>query len=238
MFNRIIKGNKYPVLTLDKYQAINAIYEHNQDSDETDKLLYCVCALFDYAPEVLNKEKPKKVLKMINQVQQVFDIKFDIKKAPEVIGKYKIRYDIDNISFGNYIDLAYFLQFDNVQKAHYIIASVTEGEEHFNRAEYLLQQKMTDVVSAVVKVKEGFNKLNKMFANLFNLDPEINEKANDNSYMTWFNKRYGWIYSAEYVSEYNNIPIEEAYALPIKKALNDLVYLKAKQKYLYLLNKK
>jgi hypothetical protein len=40
------------------------------------------------------------------------------------------------------------------------------------------------------------------------------------------------------VAAYERISVEQAYKLPVKQALNDLVYLKAKQKYEYLLTKK
>jgi hypothetical protein len=52
-------------LTLEKYKAIDAITADSSLS-EIDKTLYCICALYGYAPEELDKEDPRKVVKMLH----------------------------------------------------------------------------------------------------------------------------------------------------------------------------
>jgi hypothetical protein len=86
------------------------------------------------------------------------------------------------------------------------------------------------------KIRAGFLALNKEFGSLFGLDEEVHPQASRDSFMREFNTRYGWIYSASVVAEYEKISIDQTYKLPVKQALNDLVYLKAKSKYEYLLN--
>jgi hypothetical protein len=112
MSSRIIKSNKYGILTVQKYQEINAIHL-NKDMDETDKILYSVCTLFNYQPEILNNENPKKVLRLISKFENIF--KINIKKVNR-IGLYHINYDIDKITFGQYIELAYFFNLMKLKK--------------------------------------------------------------------------------------------------------------------------
>jgi capsule polysaccharide export protein KpsE/RkpR len=42
-----------------------------------------------------------------------------------------------------------------------------------------------------------------------------------------FNKRYGWIYAASQVAEYERITLDQAFALPIRQAFNDLAVFKS-----------
>ena len=69
---------------------------------------------------------------------------------------------------------------------------------------------------------------NKLYSNLFGLDPNTH---NGDAQADGFNKRYGWIYSASQVAEYERITLDEAYGLPVCQAFNDLAYLKAKSSY-------
>jgi hypothetical protein len=232
MSSRIIKSNKYGILTVQKYQEINAI-NSNSEMDDTDKVLYSVCSLFNYQPEILNNENPKKVVKLISRFEKVFAIAI---KKTKFIKWFKINYDIEKITFGQYIELAYFFQFDEVDKAHYLVASISKTfykTSHINRADFFLQQRMSKVISAVIEIKKVFNFLNTQYSSLF--EKEEKNTTNNDGFMSFFNKRYGWIYSAERVAEYEKITVEETYNLPVKKALGDLVYLKAKDKYVSIL---
>lgn len=223
-------------LTLEKYKTIDAIMSDN--IPELDKTLYCICALWDYAPEELDKENPLKVVKMAAKLEKLFKFKIS---APTIIGIYKINYDISNITFGQYIELSYFFQGNIIENSNFIVASVAKSpfkSSHVSRAKYFLNKHVGSVVGAMNKVRAGFIQINKEFGSLFGLDGDMHEKAQTDSFMQYFNNRYGWIFSAEVLAKYNNISIDEAYNLPVKRALNDLVYLKAKSKYEYLLTKK
>jgi hypothetical protein len=235
----INKGHKYTLLklTLEKYKAVDAII-NDESLSEIDKTLYCICAVYNYAPEELDKEDPKKVIKMAAKIEKVFKFKIT---APAIIGIYKINYDISSITFGQYIELSYFFQFNAIDKANYIIASVAKTfikRSHSKIAEYFSNKHIGIISGAMAKIRAGYVALNKEFGALFGLDEEVHPEANKDSFMSNFNKRYGWIYSAEAIALYERISVEDAYKLPVKRALNDLVYLKAKQKYEYLLTQK
>ncbi len=223
-------------LTLEKFKAIDAI-SADKSLSEIDRTLYCLCALYDYAPEELDKEDPLKVVKMVAKLEKVFKFKIS---APAIIGIYKINYNISSITFGQYIELSYFFQFNAVDKSNYILASVAKTfikRSHSKIAAYFSNKPVGAVTGAMGKIKAAYATLNKEFGALFGLDEDVHPEANSDSFKSYFNNRYGWIYSAEIVAAYERISVEQAYKLPVKQALNDLVYLKAKQKYEHLLTK-
>jgi hypothetical protein len=224
-------------LTLERYKAIDAIIADTSLS-EIDKTLFSLCALYNLAPEELDKYPPLKVVKMAAKLEKVFKFKIS---APAIIGIYKIQYDISSITFGQYIELSYFFQFNAVDKANYILATCAKTfikRSHSKIAEAFSNKHVGIITGAMAKIRAGYIALNKEFGALFGLDDEVHPQAVSDSFMTQFNNRYGWIYSAEAVATYERISVEEAYNLTVKRALNDLVYLKAKQRYEYLLTRK
>lgn len=224
-------------LTLEKYKAVDAITSDTSLS-EIDKTLYCICAVYDYAPEQLDKEDPLKVIKMAAKLEKIFKFKIS---APSVIGIYKINYDISSITFGQYIELSYFFQFNAIDKSNYIIASVAKSfikRSHSKIADHFSNKHIGVISGAMAKIRAGYVALNKEFGALFGLDEEVHPEVNKDSFMNKFNNRYGWIYSAHAVAKSIGKSVEDVYRMPVKEALNELVYMKDLQKYEYLLTKK
>lgn len=223
-------------ITLETYKVIDAI--HADDSlSEIDKTLYCICALYNYTPEQLDNVNPLKVVKMANRMAKLLNFKIS---APAIIGIYRIDYNISNITFGQYIELSYFFQFSNIDKANYIVATCAKGwkHSHSEKMKRLANKPIEKILGALDKIRKGYLALNKEFGSLFGLDEEQHTEVNKDSFFSYFNNRYGWIFSAEAVAAYERISTEQAFNLPARRALNDLVYLKAKSKYEYLLTKK
>jgi hypothetical protein len=128
-----------------------------------------------------------------------------------------------------------------VDKSNYILASCARTfirRSHDKIAAAFSNKHVGIITGAMARIRTGYLALNKEFGALFGLDDEVHPEANRDSFMQQFNNRYGWIYSAEAVATYERISVEQAYKLPVKRALNDLVYLKAKQRYEYLLTKR
>jgi hypothetical protein len=226
MRSKIIKSYKHNILTLEKFQQVDAI-NADKTINPDDKVFFSICAIYGYAPEELNKENPFRVIKMMTKLETVFRFSPVIKNR---IGRFRVNYDMSRITFGQYIDLAYFFQFDMVDKSNYILATVTRTiykTSHPERANYFLSTQVNKVLGAVKKIREGFIQLNKEFGALF--DGELEEI---DPFKKQFNKRYGWVFSAEMVARTEGISLDETYKLPVKKALSTLVYLKNKNKYL------
>jgi hypothetical protein len=217
-------------ITLAKFQQIEAVNSLNLS--DIDKVLFSVCIIYNMTEFELDNTAPGKVLKMTEHVSKVFESPFN-PKAQNKIGRYFINYDISKITFGQYIELAFFLQ-DTVSHAHYIMATISKqwmrkhtANDHRKKANYFLTQPVTAIMGGVSLIKERFEEFNKEYGKLFGVDKTVAGDVQEEE----FNKRYGWIYSATQVKEHEGIKLDDAFALPVRQALNDLVFLKAKGKY-------
>lgn len=218
-------------ITLFQFQAIEQI-NSRKDLGDDDKVLYSVCAVFNMTEYQLDNTKPRKAAKLINAINKIFSAPF-IQKAYDRIGLYFLNYNPGSMTFGQYVELCFFLQ-QPIQHAHYILASISnrlffKEKVHKKRAEYFSQQPITKVIGSVTRLQEAFAEFNKEFNNLFGLSEKVHDPA---AKVDKFNKRYGWTFSAERVADYERITIDEAYKLPVRQALNALTYLKAKDDYI------
>jgi hypothetical protein len=218
-------------ITLGMYQQVDAF--NKQDIPDIDKALYSACVVFDKTEYQLDNEKPGRVLKMMNKMKRLFETPFN-PKAVNRIGEYNINYDVSRITLGQYIEISFFIGRGPVDNAHYILASMAGRwrkkkviSDHRTRADYFLTQPVEQVIGAVNLIQENYARFNNQYQQLFGVDPNVVGNVQNEE----FNKRYGWIYSATQVAQHEGIPLDSAYALPVKQAFNDLMYIKAKGKY-------
>lgn len=219
-------------ISLFKFQEIERINSLEGLSD-LDKILFSVCAVYDLTETQLDKKGARKASHMASVVQKIFEEKFD-PQPQKRIGIYQISYDPSSMSFGQYVELHYFLQ-QPMPNAHYVLASISnvffkknKSADHRKKAEYFLHQPVGKIVGTLKAFIERFTEFNNEYKGLFGLDQEVvGEKAVGDI----FNKRYGWIYSATQVAAHEGIALDQVFALPVRQALNDLSFLKAKVKY-------
>lgn len=218
-------------ITLSKFRQLDEI--NARELSEIDKALFSTCIVFDKTEYELDNSNPAEVIKLTDKVNQLFLIPFK-QKPSNRIGRYFINYDISKMTFGQYIELAFFLSNNHVQNAHYVLATASrrwfvksKSKDHRKRAEYFLNQPVSEVMGSIKRIIENFTTFNKEYSKLFGLDKEVTGDVEEDK----FNKRYGWIYSASQVAEYERITLDDAFALPIRQALNDLMYLKEKVTY-------
>lgn len=222
---------KWNNISLGKFQQLDEI--NSRELSDIDRVLFSACIVFDKTEYEMDNERPKKVVEMTRKLTKIFETPFN-SRAYNKIGKYLINYDISKITFGQYIELAFFLSSKPVKNAHYILATMSnrwmkknKTSEHRRKADYFLAQPIDKAIGAIKQIGENFQAFNNEYKNLFGLDKSITGDVQEEQ----FNKRYGWIYSASQVAEYERITLDDAFALPIRQALNDLTYLKAKGKY-------
>jgi hypothetical protein len=218
-------------ITLGMFQQIEKV--NKQDMSDIDKALYGACIVFGKTEYELDNEKPKKVLKMMNTMQRIFETPFN-PKLERRIGEYVINYDVSQITLGQYIEITFFIDRGVVDNAHYILASMSSRwrkkrltSEHRERADYFLTQPIEIVVGAINTIQESYAAFNKQYQQLFGVDAEVVGNVQNDD----FNKRYGWIYSATQVAQHEAISLDAAYGLGVRQAFNDLLFLKAKSKY-------
>lgn len=217
-------------VSLAKFQQIEEI--NKRDDDDIDKVLYSVCVLFGVTEYELNNEKPKKALRMIEQVNKLFASKLN-PEAKDKIGGYRMNYDIQTITFGQYIELAFFFSNRPERNMHKVLATMATPMsddvtgDHPVKAEYFMGQPIENVIGALACIRTRFEEFNNEYSHLFGVDPQVYGNVQEDD----FNKRHGWIYSATRVKDHEGITLEDAFNLPVRRALNALVYIKAKDKY-------
>lgn len=200
--------------------------------DDVEKVLLITCELFGLTSEELDMMPVKKVNRRIRAVMKLMNSS-PVGVARKKIGPYTIEYDPSRLTLGQFVELRYFLQ-DHIHMGHYILASLSrrgkkyESEGHSIRADFFLRQSITHVIAVIKDFAENFAAFLKEYNALFGLDKEMYDQGEQSDR---FNKQYGWQYSAELIADYERISLDRAYGLPIRQALNDLAYLKAKGKY-------
>jgi len=236
--------NHWNKISLYKYQQINEISERKGVPD-LDKTLFCTCIAFDMTEYQLDNAGMEKVHKLLNQVSKIFSSPF-VPVIKKRIGKYAINYDAGAMTFGQYIELSHYLSAPIVN-AQKMLATVCHSHIdwlmkifskkkaverrvrlHEKRAAYFLKQPITEVMGSLQLIRERKKELDNQYKGLFGLDISVHGESAQSD---MFNKRYGWIYAASQVAEYERIKLEEAYGLPVRQAFHDLMFLKAKGKY-------
>jgi len=142
------------------------------------------------------------------------------------------------IKFGQFIELNYFLADDVIDNAQKILASVSHypffknnSATHLKRSDYFSRQSIVNCAGTLAKVVECFKELTKEYKGLFDMQENEGEEEAVENNVHPFNKSYGWIFSATEVAKHEGITLEQAYNLPVRQALNDLSFLKAKANY-------
>ena len=221
---------KWKDITLATFQQLEAI--NNQGLTDIDRVLYSICVVYKKTEHQINNEDPKKVVRMMGELN-LFATPFN-PRAQSRMGKYIINYDVSSITFGQYIELAYYLSKGQIECGHLILATMSKQwlrnhstRDHNSKAEYFLQQPIEYVVGSLKAIQDGFESFNSRYKSLFGLDVNVSGDVEGND----FNRRYGWIYSATCVAEHERITLDEAFVLPVIQAFNDLAFLKAKGKY-------
>lgn len=213
-------------ISLYKFQQIDG-FNNRKDLSDLEKILFSTCVVFDLTEYELDKKGAKVASKLAAKVNTIFLKSFDPKPYTR-IGKYAINYDPSTMTFGQYVELMFFLQ-SPIQNAHYVLASISSerSTDHKRKADYFHHQPITKITGSLKLFMERFAAFNAEYNTLFGLDEEVSGDAQND----FFNKRYGWIYSATQVAEHERITLDKAFELPVRQALNDLAFLKAKAKY-------
>ena len=224
--------SKWGKISLYKFQRIDQI-QQDKTYDDFEKVLFTACEAFDMTEHEMENAGVKVADRLVRKVKQIFDTEFT-PVVPPRIGRYRMLYDISAYTFGQYIEMMFFFQ-QHIRHAHLVLATASRHplrkyrtDGHKRRSEYFLTQPVETAMGAVKQLIENFESFNKQYSHLFGIDQGIYDAGTQDDA---FNRRYGWTYSAKVVAEYEGIPLDQAYGLPVRQALNDLAYLKEKTSY-------
>lgn len=223
---------KWYDITLRQYQEIERINE--TQPDDLDRLAFVVCLLWGMSEEEVDNMGARKFLKCAAKVQRLFDSKPSVPWWRYRVSN-KFITDATKITFGQFIEVQHWVKSGVVYNMHLLAASIHKGNQpHHEKAEGMLERPAPVVMLAVGKFMESFDALVKSYAGLFELNTPVVDEDGDKPMKEQhhaFLDQYGWIFSATKVADHEGIKLEDAFNLPVVQALNDMSYLKSKQKY-------
>jgi hypothetical protein len=218
------------MMTVEQYQICYAI--NNTVTDEVERLAMIICELYNLTPEQVDSMQGKQFIKYVSKMNKALNTDF---KKP-FYSRLKLKTDAKTLTFGEFIECQYWLKQDAIEVLHLVAATliIKKNKDHEATANKVLKLNVNRILNDCLKFIE--------YKGLFEI------KENDDEDFETFDKkeklkthpfieRYGWIFSAKQVAEFNGISINNAYELPILQALNDLSYLKSKQDYESKMNK-
>jgi hypothetical protein len=233
-------------ITIGKFQELFEISNMNLlDAEKYHLMLKSYTGLDD---NQFKKLTEKQISKLIFDINNVFsfitkDIKnIQYKKRIFVNNKwYKLNYDITEYpnNTARYVESITFAD-DFIRNLHKILASMTsrleltyKGFKPVKSNEWNHEQVANDMLdvdfvtgySSAVKFIYSIKNLNEKYKGLFDDGGDVEDNGKG------FSKDYIWLFNAKSVAEFEQISIDEVWELPIIQFLNDLGYLKYKNKW-------
>lgn len=232
---------KWSKISVEMYQYINDI--NDSEMEETDKLLMTLTALTGKTEKQLDKLGTSKwgmfrFTMLVNKLRKRLNVLAKKGKPVKRLKGFRFIQDVEQLTFGKYIEIQHFFKQGQVESLHLVAASMCENEDanHQQRADRILQLPFLPIFWTVIDMLEQLSVFNKEYKGLLGIDEETDEELIPEK--NKFNDRYGWIYSAKKVADFENITLDAAFDLPVRHAFNDLAYLKELSNYEYELNKK
>lgn len=214
-------------MTLREYIRLSSFHD---SSDSVIQMALIICDLYDFTHEEIDLN-PKLFLKYSKKVNRVFK-----KVEKKYLWEWRLfETEATEITFGQFIEVQYFLQHGLLDNLHFIAASIQKnGSEDFKqRAERLLNSNVRSVLPYVKEFLESFQQLISSYSGLFEKEEiEEEEELRPAEDVHPFLTQYGWLYSARQVAKDQGKKLDEAFDMPIMEALNTLAYLKSEQSYI------
>jgi hypothetical protein len=210
-------------MTVERYQRI---YEISQTTpDDIERVAWMICFIFGKTEEEVNDLTSIQFLNYADKIGK----RLEIKEPP--LKTIRLQTDASKITFGQFIECNYWLKNSPVEVAHLVAASLIKPlikRTHQEQAERMLKADIGSIFSQVNTFVKSLNELIRSYKGLFEIQ-DNQEEEQDKPHP--FLEQYGWLYSAKQIAEYEGIPLEQAYNLPVIQALNGLSYLKGKAMY-------
>lgn len=201
-------------MTVQQYMNISVFV----DEDSIEQIGLIICELFGKTEDEVNNLTKKQFFAYSKKIEKIFS-RVDKKKGFE-----RFQTDATKITFGQFVEVMYFLK-SPIDNLHFIMASLSSGGEHHERAERIRKSDIRCVLGEYKIFVDSFNKLLESYSGLFEGE-ESDEEPHP------FIVQYGWIYSAKKIAEHEGITLDKAFELPIYQALNDMAFLKSEQSYI------
>jgi hypothetical protein len=213
-------------LTLKQYQEVQKICKENSDVTIANGLT--ISYLFGLSIEQVNQISAKQYFRYLGKISV---------SKPLFNFTDRFETDIKNITFGQWLEVTEWLKHDIDTVIDKVAASILyDRTSHPLDCQRVQKFNAGIVIEAVSKFIESYAKLLNEYEWLFKSDEDFEGETEAERLRRLrkthpFLKQWGWIFSAKEVAQHNGIKLDEAYNLPIIKALNDMCYLKSLSKY-------
>ena len=222
-------------MTLGQFQEIYKI--SRSDIDEEDKMTEMVAAMTGRTPNEVDSLSIPEFNQLAAQVKEALSKPLPDAKATPVINGHGITYEPAKLNRGQYVTLNHFLKGDVLENAHLILASVSynpktkqhEPDRHNEIAEALQSAPLEQVVAACLFFLSSLRDFNIGCGELFGqgTDEGDDESPRQGSDAESFDGRFGWLYNAKQVADFEGISLDECFEKDVTSFLNYLIYLKA-----------
>jgi hypothetical protein len=206
-------------VTVKQFQNIAKI----EAMDDISHMALIVCSLYGYSEDYVDNMPPKKALKLFAKVTK----KVQRVEKSFLFGTRKMQVDAFKLTFGQFIEINYWLKSGEIEAYHLIAASAIGSNNHKALADTILHQDVRRILLPVRKLLISYSELLMAYKNLFEID-----KADASDEETHpFIEQYGWLFSAKRVGEYLGLNVNDTYKISIVEAFNTLAYLKNLNEY-------
>ncbi len=206
-------------MTVKQYKHLNSLFE--QYPDDTERLAYSVCYLYNLEEQEVNLMKPERFVKYCDRLQKELQIKSVSDKRFET--------DATKITAGQLLECLKWMETGPVEQLHKIAASILKKRgKHIEDSEQMLNEDIKAVYQSVMEFLTSFNSLFEKFKWLFAAPIDEDDKVKTTHP---FIKNFGWVFSAKEVSNHLGITLNETFKISSVEFLNALVYLKSKGQY-------
>lgn len=214
-------------MTVEQYQRIYEISVTTPDTIE--RVAWMICEIYGFLPNEVDDMAKESFVKFSERLNS------EIKTDDRWYNTVHIETEAKAITFGQFIETSFWLKNGVIESMQLVSASLLRKwtGNHYDATHYILQQPIWAIYDQVGVYVQSLGELVKSYGGLFGTEDEGEQEKPH-----IFIEQYGWLYSAKQVADYEGIPLDKAYDLPVIQALNDLSYLKAKQVFDKYLNKK
>lgn len=206
-------------MTVKQFQNIAKI----EAIDDISHMALIVCSLYGYSEDYVDNLPPKKALKLFAKVTKKVQ---QVEKKP-LFSSRKMQTDAFKLTFGQFIEINYWLKSGEIEAYHLIAASAINSDNHKALADKILHQNVRRILLPVRKLLISYGELLMAYKNLFEIDK--GEESNEDPHP--FIEQYGWLFSAKRVGEHLGLNVNETYKISIIEAFNTLAYLKNLNEY-------
>ena len=209
-------------MTVEQYQRIYEISVTTPDTVE--RVAWMICEVFCKSQEQVDNMSKEQFLRYANRLNK------EIQTKDRWYNWVHLETDASKITFGQFIETSYWLKSHPTEVIHLVSASLLRkwSGSHHEAVEYISGLQIWQIHDQIQTYIESLNKLIRSYSGLFGLG-EVQDEEEEKPHP--FVEKYGWLFSAKQVADYEGIPLDKVYDLPVIQALNDLSYLKAKQNF-------